>query len=79
MAQGLPIAGKVAFATSTTESANQVQATYDYIGPGKLRLYAKGSANTVLCNMFINGQQVVLLLFNKTTPYLELKVRQYNI
>jgi len=58
MAQGLPIAGKAAFATSTTESANQVQSTYDYIGPGKLRLYAKGSAGTVLTNLFLNGQQI---------------------
>lgn len=58
MAQGLPIASKAALALSTTESANQVQATYDYVGPGKLRLYAKASAATVICNLFVNGQQV---------------------
>jgi len=56
--QGIPIAGKAAFATSTTESANQVQNTYDYIGVGKLMLYAKASAGTVLANLFINGTQI---------------------
>lgn len=56
--QGLPLASKTAFALSTTESANQVQATYDNIGPGKLYLYAKGSDSTVRVNFFVNGQQV---------------------
>jgi len=59
MGQGLPIASGQATALSTTESANQVQATYDYIGPGKLRLFAKGSDANVRCNLFINGQQVL--------------------
>lgn len=58
MGQGLPIASGQAVATSTTESANQVQATYDYIGPGKLRLFAKGSDANVRVNLFINGTQV---------------------
>lgn len=58
MGQGLPIASGQAFATSTTESANQVQATYDYVGPGKLRLFAKGSDANVRVNLFINGTQV---------------------
>lgn len=58
MGLGIPIASKTAFALSTTESANQVQATYDYVGPGKLRLFAKGSDATPRVNLFINGQQV---------------------
>ena len=58
MGQGLPIASGTAVALSTTESANQVQATYDYVGAGKLRLFAKGSDSTVRVNLFINGQQV---------------------
>lgn len=58
MGLGIPIASKTAFALSTTESGNQVQSTYDYIGPGKLRLFAKGSDATVRVNLFINGQQV---------------------
>jgi len=56
--QGIPIAGAATFATSTTESANQVQNTYDYIGVGKLMLYAFASAGTVLANLFINGTQI---------------------
>lgn len=59
MPQGTVIAAGAAFATSTTESANQVQNTYDYIGAGQLKLYAKASAATVLCNLFINGVQVL--------------------
>jgi hypothetical protein len=58
MALGIPIASGTATALSTTESANLVQATYDNIGPGKLKLYAKGSDATVRINLFINGQQV---------------------
>lgn len=55
---GIPIAFKQAFALSTTESSNLVMATYDYIGPGKLKLFAKGSDANVRVNLFINGQQV---------------------
>jgi len=58
MVQGTPIASGAATALSTTETANLVQNTYDYIGVGKLYLYAKASAATVLCNLFINGTQV---------------------
>lgn len=58
MAQGTPIASAAALALSTTETSNQVQNTYDYIGVGRLHLYAKASAATVLCNLFINGQQI---------------------
>ncbi len=58
MGMGIPIASGQTIALSTTESGNQVTATYDYIGPGKLRLFAKGSDATVRVNLFINGQQV---------------------
>lgn len=56
--QGIPIASGAAVALSTTETANQVQNTYDYLGVGKLHLYAKASAATVLINFFVNGTQV---------------------
>jgi len=56
--QGLPIASGTAVALSTTESANQVQSTYDNINAGKLFLYAKGTDATVRVNFFVNGQQI---------------------
>lgn len=56
--QGIPIAAGAATALSTTETANQVQNTYDYVGAGRLHLYAKASAATVLANLFVNGTQV---------------------
>lgn len=59
MAQGLPIASGQTIALTTAESSNQVTQTYDYIGPGRLRLFAKGSDANVRCNLFINGQQVL--------------------
>jgi len=59
MPQGTVIAAGAALALSTTETANLVQNTYDYIGAGQLKLYAKGSAGTVLANLFINGVQVL--------------------
>jgi len=59
MPQGTPIAMDTALALSTTETANLIQNTYDYIGVGKLHIYAKGSAATVLMNVFVNGQQIV--------------------
>jgi len=59
MAQGLILAAGAATALTTTETANQVQNTYDYIGVGKLKLYAKASAATVLCNLFVNGSQII--------------------
>lgn len=57
--QGTVIAAGAATALSTTETANLVQNTYDYIGPGKLNLYARASAATVLANLFISGIQVL--------------------
>jgi len=57
--QGTVIAGETALATSTTESANKVQNTYDYIGAGTLHFYAKSSAASVYTNLFINGVQVL--------------------
>lgn len=55
--QGLPIASGV-LTTSTSESANQVQATYDYVGAGKIYLYARGSAATVLATLMVGGKQI---------------------
>lgn len=59
MPQGTPIAMDTALALSTTETSNLIQNTYDYVGVGKLHLYAKASAASVLCNLFVNGQQIV--------------------
>jgi hypothetical protein len=59
MGQGLPIAIQQGLALSTTESANQVVGTYLIIGAGRLRLFAKGTDNTVRCNFFVNGQQIL--------------------
>lgn len=59
MPQGTVIAAGAATALSTTETANLVQNTYDYVGAGQLKLYAKGSAGTVLCNLFVNGVQIL--------------------
>jgi len=59
MAQGLTIATAATFATSTTESANQVKATYDYIGPGNLKLYMLPSNAAVRVNLFVNGVQIL--------------------
>lgn len=59
MPQGTVIAAGAATSLSTTETANLVQNTYDYVGAGQLKLYAKASAATVLCNLFINGVQVL--------------------
>jgi len=64
--QGTTLISKTAFALSTTESANQVQNTYDYITAGKLFLYAKASAATVLCNFFVAGNQI---LRNMNIPF----------
>lgn len=59
MPQGTVIGAGAATSLSTTETANLVQNTYDYIGAGQLKLYAKASAASVLCNLFINGVQVL--------------------
>lgn len=58
MAQGIPIASGATTALTTAESANQVDATYDYVGPGTLYLYARGSAATVLATLMVNGSQI---------------------
>lgn len=57
--QGTTLCADTALALSTTETANLVQNTYDYIGIGKLHFYAKASAATVLANLFVAGQQVL--------------------
>lgn len=59
MPQGTVIASGAATALSTTETSNLVQSTYDYIGAGQLKLYAKASAATVLANLFIQGVQIL--------------------
>lgn len=59
MPQGTVIAAGAATSLSTTETANLIQNTYDYVGAGQIKIYAKASAATVLCNLFINGQQVL--------------------
>lgn len=59
MPQGTVIAAGAATALSTTETANLVTSTYDYIGAGQLKLYAKASAATVLANLFVQGIQIL--------------------
>lgn len=56
---GTVIASDTALALSTTRTANLVQNTYDYIGPGFLTLYSKASLATVLCDLFVQGNQVI--------------------
>lgn len=58
MSQGIVIAAGVGLSLTTSDSSNQIIATYDNIGAGKLKLYAKGSANTVLANLFVSGVQI---------------------
>lgn len=58
MGLGIVIAAGQALALSTTESADQVIATYQYPGPGRFRLFAKGSDANVRVNFFLNGQQI---------------------
>jgi len=60
MGQGLPIAFKQTYSLSTTETANLVDATYDYVGAGTLRVFAKGSDANVRLTVFINGQKVLV-------------------
>lgn len=57
--QGTVIASDTALSLSTTETANLVQNTYDYVGVGKLNFYAKASAATVLANLFVAGSQIL--------------------
>jgi len=56
--QGIPIASGNTIALTTADSADQIQGTYQYVGAGKLNLYARGSVATVLANLFVNGTQV---------------------
>lgn len=57
--QGIPISsGSALSVAANAESANQVQSTYDYLGVGKIILYARASATGLLANLFINGQQI---------------------
>jgi len=58
MVLGTPIATG-SLTTSTAESANQVQSTYDYVNAGRVHLYAKASALTVLASLFVAGQQIM--------------------
>ena len=58
MAQGIPIASGITFATAVTPSANQVQNTYDYVGAGKLKLYCLASNAAVTVDLFVNGIQI---------------------
>lgn len=60
MGQGIPICSRQALATSTTESANLVDATYLYVGAGKLRLFAKGSDANVRVTLLVNGQKMLV-------------------
>jgi len=59
MPQGIVIAGDTALALSTTPTSNLIQNTYDYLGMGQLKLYAKASAATVFCDFFVNGVQIL--------------------
>lgn len=59
MGMGLVIASGATIATSTTESTNQVKATYDYIGPGSLKLFMLPSNAAVRVNLFVNGVQIL--------------------
>jgi Na+/serine symporter len=59
MAMGIPIVFRQALALSTTESSNLVIGTYDYIGAGKIRVFAKGSDANVRVNVFIDGKMVL--------------------
>lgn len=58
MVMGTPIATG-SLTTSTAESANQVQSTYDYVDAGTMHLYAKASALTVLASLFVGGKQIL--------------------
>lgn len=56
---GLLLGAGTAFALSTTESADKVIPTYQYIKPGRITLYARGSDANCYCNLFIQGVQVL--------------------
>jgi len=58
MGQGIIIASKATLTLSTADSANQINPTYDYLSPGVVKLYARGSDATVLANLFVGGTQI---------------------
>lgn len=60
------IVSQTALATSTTESSDLVIPTYQYIGPGVIRVYGKSSAAAVLVNVFVNG---VMILRRASCPF----------
>lgn len=73
MPQGTVIASGQA-TLSTTQSANLVTSTYDYIGAGQLKLYAKASANTVLVDLYVQGTMILrrqLVIFYGTAGTLD--------
>ena len=55
---GIPIASGLVSVTANSTSSNQVQNTYDYVGVGRLTLFAKSSATGVQANLFVSGNQV---------------------
>jgi len=58
MAFGIPIAiGQVT--TSTADSSNLIDPTYVLVGPGKIRIYAKGSDANTRLSFFVNGQKII--------------------
>jgi len=59
MAIGTPIAALATLALTTAESTNQVQGTYDYVDAGKMYLYARGTAATVLATLMVGGKQIL--------------------
>jgi len=59
MPQGTVIATGATQALTTASTANLVTSTYDYIGAGQLKLYARGSVATVLCDLFVQGVQIL--------------------
>ena len=56
--QGTPIGSKATLTLSTSDSSNIIDPTYDYVNAGTLHLYARGSAATVLVNLFVSGIQI---------------------
>jgi len=60
--QGIPIASGGTIALATTDTANLVDPTYDYINAGILHLYARGSVGApttaALANLFVSGIQI---------------------
>lgn len=56
---GLLLGAGTAFALSTSESTDRVIPTYQYLKPGRVTLYARGSDANCYANLFINGVQVL--------------------